>query len=52
MAEFARILLKLGANVTARDSDGLTPLDLASQDQRLGEVARVLIQHGACPGTQ
>jgi hypothetical protein len=37
-------------NVTAQDSDGLTPLHLASQDQRLAEVAHVLIQRGACPG--
>ena len=47
LAEVARILLEHGANVTDKDDDGLTPLDLASQDGRLAEVVHVLIQHGA-----
>jgi ankyrin repeat protein len=48
-ADVARILLEHGANITAQDNNGLTPLDLASQDERLAEVVHVLIQHGASP---
>ena len=51
LAEVARIPLEHGANITVQDNDGLTPLDLASQDNGLGEIADVLIEHGASPGT-
>jgi len=44
------MLIERGADLSAQDNDGLTPLDLASQDERLAEVAHVLIQHGAGPG--
>jgi hypothetical protein len=53
IVEVTRILLILGASVTAQDNNGLTPLNLAlaaSHDERLVEVAHVLIQHGASPG--
>jgi ankyrin repeat protein len=49
-AKLARILLEHGANITAQDYNRLTPLDLASKDERLAEVASVLIEHGASPG--
>jgi ankyrin repeat protein len=46
-AEVARILLKHGADVTARDDRGRTPFDVASSFDGYAQVAQVLLQHTA-----
>jgi len=43
------MLLKHGADVNARNKDGLTPCDLALQFG-FAKVRRVLLEHGADPG--
>jgi hypothetical protein len=48
-ARVADILLKNGADVNARNKDGLTPFRRASQAGS-EEVKRVLLKHGADPG--
>jgi len=40
-------LLKSGADVDPRDNDNKTPLLCASENSRNGEVARLLLEHGA-----
>ena len=45
-AETVRLLIKHGADVTARDEAHLTPLHLASS-QASTETVRLLIEHGA-----
>ena len=46
------MLLEHGADVTGQDKDGRTPFDLASSDSGYEEVAHVLLEHGAVPGTK
>jgi ankyrin repeat protein len=41
-----RVLLEHGADTTAQDNDGSTPLHLASQEGHV-EAARILLEHGA-----
>jgi ankyrin repeat protein len=45
-AEVVHMLLEHGADVNARNKNGLTPFVLASQGL-LAEVKHVLVQHGA-----
>ena len=49
-AEVTRILLKRGADATGRDKDGLTAFDLASQQDGLVEVKRILLEHSGVHG--
>jgi len=45
--EVARMLLKRGADSAGQDKNGLTALDLASQQDGLVGVKRVLLEHSA-----
>jgi uncharacterized protein len=48
-AEVAHMLLEHGADVNARNKNGLTPFVLASQ-RRLTKIIHVLVQRGADSG--
>jgi ankyrin repeat protein len=48
-AEVAHMLLEHGADVNARNKNGLTPFVLALQ-RGLAEIIHVLVQHGADSG--
>ena len=45
-ASLAHLLLERGAEATAQDNYGKTPLDMASEREFV-EVSRVLLEHGA-----
>ena len=49
-AETARILLEHGADGIAQDKEGCSPLDLALGDERLTEVAQIILESTADPG--
>ena len=44
--EIARLLLKQGADVNAKDSDGKTPLNWISTYKELPEMVNLLCDHG------
>jgi ankyrin repeat protein len=49
--EFARVLLKHGADTEARDNNNMSPLDQVASEGHV-EVAQVLLEHGADANAQ